>query len=129
MAKTNAKDYQRWRRLGGRHHMYCAVRDKKVIIGEGAPDGDFAYFTKAQAPPDTDPMWEKLDGGPATDAKAMETVTSPDGTLKVEEVSKGWYNVINTATGQPVNTSKLRKAEAEAMVAGSPPEDNKGDEE
>lgn len=108
--------------------MYCAVRKKKVIIGAGAPDGDFAYFTKAQAPPDTDKMWEQLDGGPADDAKVMDEVTSPDGTLKIEG-SGGWYNVINTATGQPVNTSKLRKAEAEAMVAGSPPEDNTGGEE
>ena len=45
---ADAKNYQRWKRLGGKHHMYCAVREKKVIIGTRNKQSYFSLNKKGR---------------------------------------------------------------------------------
>ncbi len=113
---SEEKKYQRWRKKIGKHHMFCPVRKKKVILGAKLPDGDIAFFLPSQAPPTPSKAWEQLDSGPTMEETMVDDVGDVAGELELRETSKGWYDVINTATGKAINTSKLRKNDAEAML-------------
>ena len=114
----HVRGFIRWKKATGKHHMYCSIRKKRVILGKGRPDGDIAYFPPHHVP--THSSWERLDQVDVA-AELAEKVGDAEGTLEVVERSPGWYDVVNTATKKPINTSGLRKAAAEELAAGSPP--------
>lgn len=114
------KGFVRFRKVSGKHHMFCYVREQKVVLGKGCEDGDVAYFYPNYTPPGSNESWKRIDAEPVTtEEQVYEDAGKPEGTLEVRERSPGWYDVVNTATGNPVNTSAMRKDDAEAMAAGS----------
>jgi len=118
--------YLRYKKISGKHHMYCPVREKKVILGKGCDDGDIAYFLPHQAPPEGAPSWERMgrkDGVTAEQEFIDAEVGEPDGVLKLVEKNGGWYDIENTATGEIINTTSLRKEEAEEIIKGYKPEE------
>jgi hypothetical protein len=121
--------FVRFKKVAGKHHMYCPVRDRKVVLGPNQADGDIAYLTPAGSPAGSNESWVCLDEeghvAEATEQEMQETAGEPEGTLEIKEVGEEAYDVVNTETGKPLNTSALSKEEAEALVAGSP-EEKKG---
>jgi len=64
--------------------------------------------------------FEQLDGGPVTEVE-VEPRTEPAKALEIVYKKGGYYDVLNPATGKPINANGLRKAEAMAL-AGMEPE-------
>lgn len=125
-----AEGFVRFRKVSGKHHMYCPVRERKVLLGPGQVDGDIAYLTPAGSPAGSNESWKCLDEeghvAEVTEGKMQEVAGKPEGTLYAVHVTEGvdipYWNVINTATDKLVNTAPLTKEQAEAIVAGSPVE-------
>lgn len=121
--------YVRYRKVRSTHRMYCPVRERKVVLGPTGEDGDIAYLTPAGTPPGNNESWERIDGeqheAEAVEQELTEKAGDPEGTLVIQEVTDGGYDVINTATKESVNTEPLTKEQAEAIVSGSP-EEKKG---
>ena len=116
-----SNDFVKCRKVSGKHHMFCPVKRRKVVLGKGQPDGDVAFLSPTQAAAVmTEKSWEVLEGGAAPEAVMMDNVEEPKGAFVLKERSPGWWDVINTGTGEPVNTTALRKVDAEAMLAEQP---------
>lgn len=108
--------YVRYRKVAGKHRMYCPVRKRPVVLGKDCEDGDIAYLDAFRLPSPTDQSWQKLDDVDEEEVLAEE-VGEPDGTLVVVPKGGGWFNVQNTATGDFINTSALRLKDAEALIS------------
>lgn len=124
-----AEGYVRHRKIRGTHRMYCPVRERKVVLGKGREDGNVAYLAPAGMPAASNESWERIDHdnyvAEAAEQEMTEKAGEPEGTLKIEEVGEEAYNVVNTVTGEPMNTSPVSREEAEALISGSP-EEKKG---
>ena len=118
--------YVRHRKVSGKHHMYCPVRERKVLLGSKQEDGDIAYLTPAGSPVGSNESWKCLDEdmhvAEATEQKIQEVAGKPEGTLEIVEVGEEAYDVVNTATEKAINTSPLTREQAEALTSGSPEE-------
>jgi hypothetical protein len=44
-----------------------------------------------------------------------EPVTVSHSTLEIKELGRGWFDVVNTETGKPINEKRLREADAKAL--------------
>jgi hypothetical protein len=44
-----------------------------------------------------------------------EPVTVSRSTLEIKELGRGWFDVVNTETGKPINEKRLREADAKAL--------------
>lgn len=129
--------YVRFKKVRGKHRMFCDVRNRKVVLGKGCDDGDVAYLPPGGLPKESNESWERMDDlahvTEATEQQVQEAAGDPEGTLAIVEAGEGAYNVVNTATGEAINTTPLTREQAEAMAAGSPvheveekPEEKKG---
>ena len=108
--------YVRCRKVQGKHHMYCPVRKKAVVLGKDCDDGDVANLTAAQAKAVEDnASWKVLDVKDENEVLAEEA-GPPDGLLILVSKGGGWFDVQNTATGETINTTSLRLEDAEALI-------------
>jgi hypothetical protein len=118
------KGFIRYRKIRGKHRMYCSVREKKVLLGKGQEDGDVAYLEPGGQPKESNESWERIDNdvvvAEATEQQLQEAAGEPEGTLEILEVGEEAYNVVNTATGKALNTAPLTRQQAEDIAAGSP---------
>ena len=115
--EVKEEHFIRYRKVSGRHHYYCPFRKRKAILGpKGCPDGNIGYFRHNEVPDNANHSWERMDS--VEPNKVLEEeVGEPDGVLKMVKNGKR-YDIINTATGDAINTAPLTKKEAEEMVAG-----------
>ena len=122
--------YVRCRKVQGKHHMYCPVRKRAVVLGKDCDDGDVAHLLPSQVGPvSKDPSWKVLESIDEDEVLAEE-VGEPTGILVVVPKSGGWYDVQNTETGEIINTTSLRLEDANEFIAGYvPPEPEEGDGE
>ncbi len=117
-----------FRKVQGKHRMFNPELKRKVVLGPGQPDGDIVEFYPGSEPSKHDQSWERI--GKVEDvAKAeIEEATSP-GSLEIVDEGHGWYSVLNTATGENINTNKLRKEEVEALVTSYQLDDDDNDDD
>jgi hypothetical protein len=125
--KTPAVEgFIRYRKVSGKHRMYCPVREKKVLLGPNQKDadGDVAYLKPGGTPKESNESWERIDDdvavAGATEQQLQEAAGEPEGTLEIVEVGEEAYDVVNTATGKALNTAPLTRKQAEDIAAGSP---------
>jgi hypothetical protein len=126
LGALQVEGWVRYAKISGKHRMFCHVRDRKVVLGKGQADGQIAYFKPGATPPGSDASWKCIDPdvavNEATELEMLEKAGMPAGTLRKEPDGEG-FNVINTQTGEPINSFTLTEAEADAIVEGSPLEE------
>jgi len=112
VARTSKKNAEKtipihsWKRVSGKHH-----RRGKPTIKPGdtieAPAGTYA----------NDPQWQDL--GQVGSEPAPAPASPPADVTLVKEEVEGGFNVINPATGEPVNDNPLSEEEAEELINAS----------
>ncbi len=94
-----------WKKVAGK------FRDKGKIYGPGQKDGLLVERPAHWIPEPGDPSWEPVDGAadkpaPPKFEKSLELVSLPG----------GYYNVVNSDTGEPLNDKGLRHEAAADLV-------------
>jgi len=97
---------ERWKKVFGKHHAF--EDGVKKIYGPGQEDGDIVTFPAGQGPKES-PSWLLIEGA------GVEVLDFENGPV-VKALGRGWFNVINPETGKPINTVKLRRADADALA-------------
>lgn len=105
----------RYRKVRGKHRMYSPELKRKMVLGPGQKDGDIMEFEPHNAPLKTDQSWVRLDKAEDTVRAEVEEAGGGDKLVLVDH-NNGWFGVKNTETGEFINTSNLRKPEAEALL-------------
>ena len=92
----------------GRHYMRRAGKLKRYVPGDRIEAEEWEVSAimdrlKPLDPPDSQ-------------------VTDETGGLELRHKGAGWYDVVNTETGQKLNDASLRKSEAEELIGKEPEE-------
>lgn len=112
----------RFRKIGGGN-----FRIKRGSGTEVYRKGDVFEGEAKEIPEAFRDQWIRVDE-PTPEEKAAEEGT-PNVSLKLVQRSPGWYDVINSVTGEPINDSALRKDDALALMPEEPEEEDDDSEE
>ena len=134
-AKTTERDPDMtyYRLLRGKHYKRNRSRtsvNKGLVRYEAGGDNGLVPYGPGERHPEPDGVrWELADGAPAPKAEpAAEEFT---GAYELSPRGGAWFDVVNKATGETINTSALREDAALEMIAGyeaDPPEQEEDEE-
>lgn len=129
----------KWRKIGGGSFRLGGRIIKPNEIFSASPDEIPELFLKFLVKLEKDPespaiirTKRKFDIVPVEEIAPVKTIVTEDALLFstqetvpgalseyfVEKASPGWFNIINITTGKRFNEKKLRKADAEEIIAG-----------